>query len=575
MPEPSPNASNSDFHTREPIDVAIADLACSFLPPDLKPHERQQLHNLFCLCHQRTREGHLLLDPGGADASGLQLDCMLLHAHLSESFHQNPANPIRWETPNCLYLRRHWAAEVATARAIRQLCQGPGGMPLTHSDAPDLPATLTAHQRSACEAIFKRPLLLLSGGPGTGKTFTILQIIRLVQHHHPNARIRLLAPTGKAVARIQESLRSSITQAAGEPDDPPQPVASTLHRFLKDMRPGMSGYQPFPRPDIPLDLVIVDEASMVDLQLLHRLLEQLHPQTRLILMGDVHQLASVQPGAVFASLFDALCDAPEQAATIHLNVGFRFRGNPALLELCESIRCGDANRCLQLLEPTSDVTSSIRFLELAESAKVDHLLRNWIQTHYLPVVEMQEAEAALSALSRCMILCTQNEGPLGVHALNHLILRASERRFLANTSACSWFWKPTMIRKNDPVSGLFNGDVGVVQHHPMAPHAQAIASFRGSEGTLHHHARHLLPDAVDSYACTIHKSQGSEADHVLIFLSNRIHPLLTRELLYTAVSRARHTVTVVATEAVLRHCITTPTRRESRLGERIRELMGK
>jgi exodeoxyribonuclease V alpha subunit len=309
--------------------------------------------------------------------------------------------------------------------------------------------------------------------------------------------------------------------------------------------------------------------------LLHRLLEHLPRQTRLILMGDVHQLASVQPGAVFASLFEALSTAPEQAATIHLSDAFRFRGNPALLELCESIRCGNASRSLDLLRSVHAVDPSIRFLDLTERAQVESLLRDWIHTHYLPVLGMEDAESALGALSRCMILCAQNEGPLGVHALNQLILKASERRFLSQPGDRTWFWKPVMIRKNDSASGLFNGDVGVVHHHPAAPHAQAIASFRGSEGTLQHHARHLLPDAVDAYACTIHKSQGSEADHVLIFLSDRIHPLLSRELLYTAVSRARHTVTVVATEATLRHCILTPTRRGSRLSDRIRVRLAK
>ena len=560
------------------MDLQIAELGMKHLGPEADPSHLQHAAFLFAWCHRLTRQGHLLLDIQELP-SDLPESCQPiptpeaihhLHESLPPSFNDNRQNPIVWETPGVLYLRRLWQAERQSASQLVQMAAQPMLNDLQLRDIP-LPDTLTDTQIEACRAALTQRLLLLSGGPGTGKTFTIFQILRTLSRHWPNARIQLLAPTGKAVARIQESIRNSLAVEDGS--DPfihsSQVQAATLHRFLRSRESRFSRSPMFPRPVEPVDVIIVDEASMVDLTLLYRLLGSLDAGSRLILMGDPYQLASVQPGAVFADACEAFRAHP--STTLELRAPFRFKSDSALHELCEAIRAGDAQRTLQCLRSDSE-NAAIRCVDPTQPDHVERTLREWISRNLLPAaMELDPANAA-ALYARCMVLCAQNEGPLGVHTLNQTLLRHCRHHVIHSTrpEIPAFFWKPIMIRRNDPVLGLFNGDVGVTQQF-LTPHpaGEAIAWFNSPDGTSRSHAVHLLPEHSDAFAYTVHKSQGSEANEVLLLLPERINPVLTRELLYTAVSRARQHITWVANESIWRHCISTPTKRNSRLRQRI------
>ena len=560
------------------MDLQIAELGLKHLGSEADPLHLQHAAFLFAWCHRLTRHGHLMLDIQELP-SDLPESCQpiptpeaihQLHDSLPPGFNENRQNPIAWETPGYLYLRRLWQAERQSASQLVQMATQPIQSDLKLQAMP-LPDTLTDTQIEACRAALTQRLLLLSGGPGTGKTFTIFQILRALSRHWPNARIQLLAPTGKAVARIQESIRKALESVDG--CDPfinaSQVQAATLHRFLRSRESRFSRTPMFPRPVEPVDVIIVDEASMVDLTLLHRLLGSLDAGSRLILMGDPFQLASVQPGAVFADACEAFRAHP--STTLELRTPFRFESDSALHELCEAIREGDAQRVLQCLQSDAENTA-VRCVHPSQSDHVERTLRDWISRNLFPAaMELDPANAA-ALYARCMVLCAQNEGPFGVHTLNQTLLRHCRHHVNHSTrpDTPAFFWKPIMIRRNDPVLGLFNGDVGVTQQF-LTPHpsGEAIAWFNSPDGTSRSYAVHLLPDHTDAFAYTVHKSQGSEANEVLLLLPERINPVLTRELLYTAVSRARKHITWIASEAIWRHCISTPTKRNSQLRQRI------
>lgn len=569
----------------ETMDLQIATMAVSFLPETLAFALREQARFLFACCHRQTRMGHLLLDAEALPSLFHEEPDLLppaatirhIYQSLPREFHSDRRNPIVWEQWQWIYLRRLWRAELETARLLAERNQSPKSSCPANTTAPiSLPDTLTETQITACNAALSNPLVLLSGGPGTGKTFTIFQTLRLVQHHFPEARVQLLAPTGKAVARMQESIHNALTtQDPGSKEVAPINLQSaTLHRFLRERDASRQHYQPYPRPHDPVDYVIVDEASMVDLTLLHRLLQNLGPHTHLILMGDRFQLSSVQPGAVFADACEAF--AGHGVPTLELQAPFRFGSDTGLHALSEAIRRGDSDQALQCLG-SEDCDAALRRIDPSDPVSVETALREWTKKHLLPGVLQEDPLEAIRFYARSMLLCAQNEGPFGVHSLNHSIAQHCRHHFLqaALTPKSAHFWKPVMIRKNDPVLHLFNGDVGVVQQSVSAQRSfNPIGWFPSAEGRPVAHAAHVLPDYEDAFAYTVHKSQGSEADEVLLLLPDRPNPVLSRELLYTAISRAKRKVTVIASEAILRHCIEHPTQRMSRLRERIEAQLG-
>ena len=566
----------------EIIDLQVAELAMLHLPTNLSPEQNRLALLLFACCHLQTRSGSILFQTsqvndilkGTSHIVPCRIEIENLYVRMDAAFHNHAANPIFWESAERLYLRKHLQIESRTAVEMVRRARAEVSLALRddHQTGFEFPKHMTPLQISAATAPLHHRLVFISGGPGTGKTFTIFQSIRFLLHHHPKAVIRLLAPTGKAVARLQESIRRGLQEhSSGSNEAVTKVESSTIHRFLRDRESDRSRYHSYPRPVEKVDYVLVDEASMVDLPLLQRLLASLEADTGLILIGDIHQLASVQPGAAFADTFEVFRQHSPQVPTLELTKNFRFEDSPKLAALCESIRKGDARLCLQLLQNTVEI-DEIQLVDSTDSHRIDALLRQWVKARVIAAVHMEDPSEALDYYGQSMILCAQNEGPFGVNSMNRSILRACDHAYYLHRSGTHdhYYWKPVIVRKNDYTLKLFNGDVGVLQHTTLPnPTQSRLACFRSPEGDLVTHADHLLPEVSDAFAYTVHKSQGSEANHVLLILPEQANPLLSRELLYTAVSRARKTLTLVATPTILQHCVEHPTIRGSYLGARI------
>lgn len=567
----------------EGIDVELASTASRFLPNRLPEEQRELAFLLFCCCHKHTRNGHILFRtetvsttlPSGILPLPSRQQVEEIFDSLEPSFNQSIENPIYWETANILYIRHFRMTELETARQmvsrIKTLKTFEDPIP---NKLPTLPETLTESQLEAVLSPMRNQLTLISGGPGTGKTYTVFQAIRVILHANPEASIQLLAPTGKAVARMQETIRRGLSESGLAEQQLVQVQACTIHRFLSQQQRLRARYQPYPRPVHALDYVIADEASMIDLQLLSRLLDALAPNTRLVMMGDVYQLASVQPGAAFADTFESCRQFnAEKIATIELKNPFRFKHTPELADLCDFIRGGNADEAIALLSapPQPD---ALRFIASQSPEEINAELTRWMQVHLLPILDVTSPEQATADYRKSMILCVQNDGPYGVHNLNRTLSKAvAHHRFIqTDPGGETHYWKPIMVRNNDYRLNLFNGDFGVIQQSATSrPLENPVACFQSVEGSHHLHPEHLLPEYSDAYAITVHKSQGSEADHVLLILPDIDSPLLTRELLYTATSRARRSITIIGLPEMIRLCLGRPIQRESRLKERILE----
>ena len=493
-----------------------------------------------------------------------------------------------------LYLGRYWWFERHVAAALLARTR----LPAPAVDRDRLRAGLGRlfpdtggidWQRVAAAVAVLRRLCLISGGPGTGKTRTVASILALLveQAGDTSPRMALAAPTGKAAARLAESVRAAkvkrpLPEAVGAhiPE-----AAITLHRLL-GYRPGRANPRHGPGDPLHLDVLVVDEASMVDLPLMARLLAALPDHARLILLGDKDQLASVEAGMVLGDLCgrgrapgysSELCaeiatvagDRLESAAgsgpelgdrIVELRTSRRFGPDSGIGALAEAVNRGDAKTGLGIL--TDD-----RYPDVALEAPRARALAALIEQRLVPawrqVTASPDPPAALAALSRVGVLCALRSGPQGVERLNERLARALEAAGLIRRDGEFYAGRPVMLTANDQALGLYNGDVGLILADPHGDGALR-AFFATAEG-----GRRVLPSRLPAhetvYAMTVHKSQGSEFDEVLLILPEAESRVLTRELLYTGVTRARHRVRIFATEERLRGAIARPVVRSTGL----------
>lgn len=470
-----------------------------------------------------------------------------------------------------LYLARYWTLE----QSVRHLLEDRA---LTRPPLPeDLAARLARvfgdapapdRQRIAAALAATRWTTVLAGGPGTGKTTTVARVLALL--HRPGLRVALAAPTGKAAARLQESVRE---QAAGLelPDDL---AALTLHRLLGWRPDSSTRFRHGPDNRLPHDLVVVDETSMVSLTLMARLLEAMRPDARLLLVGDPDQLTSVDAGAVLADLvarpvdvgpdpalralvgpdLSAAGDPQEAALTakeeqrlgggiVRLSRGRRFGG--AIAELALAVRDGQADLALQLLRSGAPDVSFV------EDGGVD-AVRADVAAAARAVTRSAEAgdvEAALARLEDHRLLCAHRSGPYGVTDWDRRALDWAGAALGRHLDAGSWYaGQPLLVTRNDHDAKVYNGDTGVVVDRGDG---ELVAAFaRGSRPVLLSPCR--LADVQTVYAMTIHRSQGSQYATVSVVLPATASSLLSRELLYTAITRARTHVRVLGTEQSVR-----------------------
>jgi exodeoxyribonuclease V alpha subunit len=447
-----------------------------------------------------------------------------------------------------LYLDRYWREE---EQVHADLVGRPAG-----ADGPDeawlttaldrvFPAEGYDEQRAAARVALTQATTVLTGGPGTGKTTTVAALLALCAEQaelagDPPLRIALAAPTGKAAARLQQAVEQEV---AGLPAADQARLAGvravTLHRLLGARPDTTSRFRHHRDNRLPHDVVVVDETSMVSLTMMARLLEAVRGGSRLILVGDPFQLASVEAGAVLADLVEAVQEKT-RIGVAALVTSHRF--GRSIGGLAEAVRRGDADEAVALLEAGGD---HMAMLDVPDPAAA---VRGLVAPHALEVLrtaERGEALRALELLEQKRLLCAHREGPHGVRHWN-----AQVERWLGEDTGepiwSTWYaGRPLLVTANDYGLGIYNGDVGVAVRPPSgSPHRALRAAIDASTGLLDL-ATSRVAQVETMHALTIHKSQGSQADEIVVVLPPPESRLLTRELFYTAITRARQRVVVV------------------------------
>ncbi|MCM2340275.1 exodeoxyribonuclease V subunit alpha [Rhodoferax sp.] len=492
-----------------------------------------------------------------------------------------------------LYLRRNWQAEqhilVSIATRLAQPCPAPAN--LTESLAQLFTADTSTNadpdwQKVACALAARKRFTLITGGPGTGKTTTVVRLLALLQsdpaREQTPLRIALAAPTGKAAARLGESIASALQKlpVAMQQHIPSQAV--TLHKLLQVR----SNLAQDAVPELAVDLVVVDEASMIDLDMMARLLAAVPLTASLILLGDKDQLASVEAGAVMGQLCagadlghytaDTLTwlaqttganlsawagkGSPLAQQTVMLRLSHRFSEDSGIGQWARAVNAGDAAGVEKLWRRAPDWQAgaplSVDRLQAGQpqdprlTALVKHGWKAWLQTlQPLKTAACSDAQAlaALNEFTRFQVLCAVRDGPWGVDSLNQRIASS------LGLPTEGWYaGRPVLVTRNDYNLKLMNGDVGLCLHHANG----LRVAFPDGQGGIHW----VLPSRLDAvetvFAMTVHKSQGSEFDHVGLVLPDRPVAVLTRELLYTGMTRAKARLTLVAPQAnVLLHAV--------------------
>ncbi len=417
-------------------------------------------------------------------------------------------------------------------------------------------------QREAARVALIRGLCIISGGPGTGKTTTVVKIVAmLLAHHGPTFRIALAAPTGKAAMRLRESVAAQIPLLPVE--DAVKEIipreAQTLHRLL-----GVRKYSPLfthsSRRLLPWDAVIVDEASMVDLALMSKLADALSEGTRLILLGDKDQLASVESGAVLSECIRVL-----SANVVELHVAHRF--NAEISAFAGFIRGGDGDAIARTIE--DDTISSITKAEGDWLIVCADRYEQYLRQVRLAAGSAEALPALFQLFNSFRILCALKNGPSGVAGINERI----ERILSARGFECGrgeWYpGRPVLVTRNDYNLGLYNGDIGICL--PESPGSQAFfVWFEKEAGLFSRFMPVRLPSHETAWALTVHKSQGSEFREVMVVLPEADHQLLSRELLYTAVTRARERVIIRDPASLCGQMVNRSINRSSGLAEQLR-----
>ncbi|MFS2225442.1 exodeoxyribonuclease V subunit alpha [Pantoea sp. B65] len=453
-------------------------------------------------------------------------------------------------------------------------------------------------QKVAAAVAITRKISVISGGPGTGKTTTVAKLLAALIRLTPGAlRIQLAAPTGKAAARLTESLGKVLPDLglSSEEQQKFPAEATTLHRLL-GAQPDSLRMRYHAANPLHLDVLVVDEASMVDLPMMANLIAALPKQARVIFLGDRDQLASVEAGAVLGDICRCAeagysvaraqqltqltgCQVAgrhdEQASAVRdsiclLRKSYRFDQKSGIGQLALAVNAGDLRR--------ADAVFAAGFTDiarhpLASAEQYQQLLsdcvagyRPWLQL----VAQQAPAQQVMAAFARYQLLCALREGPFGVVGLNDRIeLMLQQKGLIQRPPAASGKWyagRPVMIARNDRTLGLFNGDVGIALRDEEN---NLKVFFSLPDGSIKAVQPSRLPPHDTAFAMTVHKSQGSEFEHTALVLPNHFLPVLTRELVYTAITRARRHLTLYADNNVWSKAVKMRTQRRSGLQERL------
>lgn len=444
------------------------------------------------------------------------------------------------------YLYRYWNYESKLAGMVKMMSSQPGMFNSKADEAADLASGMFRDsasyglQMKAVTGVFSRRFNVITGGPGTGKTTVIARIISIIWKLFPGTVVRLAAPTGKAAARINEALSSSAQQMKDIVDaDILEKLnglsGSSIHRLLG----WMSGKTVFRHnSDEPLDadILIVDEASMVDLAMMSLLLEAVKPGASVILIGDKDQLASVEAGNVLGDIFRAASEGYiERDAVTEFIESYRFRKGTGIGELAMSIREGLPAERLEAI--AADHGSEVRYLSSINEKAAKKIVK-W----YENVMQCSDRDEAFDAFEKFRILCATRNGRNGVEEVNRYVEKMLGIKGIIKEDGVWYGGRPVMVLENNYELELYNGDCGLI----FDVSGEKRAFFRRGKGVFRTFPVAVLPKVETVYAMTVHKSQGSEYDSVMIVFPQKDVPLLTKELLYTAVTRAKTEITLIA-----------------------------
>ncbi len=567
-------------------------------PMSLKPTDAQKLKEL--LNHLFARDYRLLFSAlkqgqqSGKDSqvSRQQKVCDMLDVRADKQFEP----PLDWQAIDQVLMTAERASDL---QALDRL----------------LPQSACINwQKVAAAMAITRRFAVISGGPGTGKTTTVAKLLAALveqsaqQGHQPT--IKLVAPTGKAAARLTESIGKAVASLPVSPElkglIPTE--SSTLHRLL-GVIPGSAEFRHHHHNPLHLDVLVVDEASMVDLAMMYKVVDALPKHARLILLGDKDQLSSVEAGAVLGDIcsFHALGYSAQQGARLAELTGFdalnqqcgqsnniadslcvlqksyRFDARSGIGQLAKAVNAGEAAKIDQVYQQGfADIehfaldshsynqmiqTLVTQYSEYLQWLKPDKLDAN--HTAMLADQQEQVAKHALTAFNRCRLLCAIREGDFGVSGLNVRIEKALAARRLIRTQDELWYpGRPIMVTRNDHGLGLYNGDIGICLREP-GESGRLKVYFELPDGRIKAVLPSRVPEHETAYAMTIHKSQGSEFDFTLLILPPDFTPLVTRELIYTGITRAKQRLAIYADLGMMKRGVKLRTQRASGLVERL------
>ena len=596
--------------TLQPVAARFGDLERRFAELMLRVASRgsPELMAAACLASEATAKGDVCVELdafAGGRLANTDIELPQLRDWLSCLFDSGVVGrpgeyrPLIADDAGRLYLYRYWDYERRVAEHLLGLAKK---HPPEATDETLLQAGLARlfpdpqdrQQKIAAAVAVVRRLTVISGGPGTGKTTTVVKVVALLAEQVKGRplRVALAAPTGKAAARAREAalrardrLELDAAALASIPDE-----ATTVHRLL-GAQPGSTTFRHDRDHPLALDVLVVDEASMVDLALMAKLLDALPAHARLLLLGDKDQLASVEAGAVLGEICAQSGFTPPFAARLArltageigadrgsplgdsivlLDRSYRFASQSGIAKLAHLINQGDSQGVLDLLASGEQV--DLVWQSPSGAGRIRERLAPYLGTllsgYWRRVGRNATPVEVFAEFNRVRVLCAHREGPAGALEANRIVERDLAAQGLIDFREPWYAGRPVMITRNDYNLQLFNGDIGIALPSESAEGALRVF-FPTAEGGMRAIHPTRLPEHETVYAMTIHKSQGSEFDEVVVLLPSESSPVVSRELLYTAVTRARARVEIWSSEAVLRDAVARRIRRTSGLRERL------
>ena len=579
------------------IDIHFAKLMTRF--------SRKKIRDLFlaaALVSHATSEGHICIDISSKFDDN--------HSWRKELYSSNVVGkpgdykPLILDNKSRLYLYRYWQYEKALADNINKRAD----TQIEGLDVPLLKEGLsrlfpqsqegkTDRQKVAALVSVVKGFCVISGGPGTGKSTVIAKVLALIleQEKANKIRIALAAPTGKAAARLQEAIKAGKeTLPVGDHiKEAIIPEASSIHRLLGTI-PGSPYFRHNAKNPLPVNAVVIDEASMVDLALMSKLVQAIPPNARLILLGDKDQLASVEAGSVLGDICDTghihgfsqrfskklkqIVDCGVELfsnssngpgirdCVVELKRSYRFGIDSGIGKVSQAINKGDGSLALSLLK--NDNYNDVRWNALPTSKTLHKSLRDVVIQGYGSYLEASDPMEIFRLYKQFRLMCVLRKGPYGVSAINILVEQILRGENLITMEKGWYRGRPVLITRNDYNLGLYNGDIGIILPDPASEN-NLRAFFLSPDGSLRRFLPVRLPVHETAYAITVHKSQGSEFDKTLLLLPDRYTPVLTRELIYTGITRARKNVEVWGIEGVFLDAIKQRIERTSGLRDAI------